>query len=56
LGGLISAQASLLSGHLVFVAVLIWRLSRAWVRDHGGVRALMQPKLRGKFNKQEQQL
>ncbi|WP_300581706.1 branched-chain amino acid ABC transporter permease [Marivita sp.] len=39
LGGLISNQASLLSGHLVFIAVLMWRLSRAWAADHGGWRA-----------------
>ena len=30
LGGLISAQASLLTGHLVFLAVLIFRLWREW--------------------------
>lgn len=39
LGGLISPQGSLLTGHLVFVSVLIWRLSRDWARDHGGWRA-----------------
>lgn len=39
LGGLISAQASLLTGHLVFVAVLIRRLSRDWADGHGGWRA-----------------
>jgi branched-chain amino acid transport system permease protein len=36
LGGLISPQASLLSGHIVFLAVLTWRLSHAWAREHGG--------------------
>jgi branched-chain amino acid transport system permease protein len=36
LGGLISNQASLLTGHLVFVAVLIWRIARAWSAEHGG--------------------
>lgn len=45
LGGLISAQASLLTGHLVFITVLIWRLSRAWARDHGGLRAVIKTKL-----------
>ena len=30
LGGLVSAQASLLTGHLVFLAVLIFRLWREW--------------------------
>jgi branched-chain amino acid transport system permease protein len=39
LGGLISNQVSLLSGHLVFIAVLMWRLSSAWAADHGGWRA-----------------
>lgn len=39
LGGLISAQFSLLCGHLVFVLVLIYRLWRDWARDHGGWRA-----------------
>ena len=45
LGGLISAQASLLSGHLVFIAVLIWRLTRSWSTDHGGLRAIVRTKL-----------
>jgi branched-chain amino acid transport system permease protein len=45
LGGLISNQASLLTGHLVFIAVLIWRLSRAWAADHGGWRASITAKL-----------
>ena len=45
LGGLISAQASLLTGHLVFVVVLIWRLNRSWATAHGGLRALMSSKL-----------
>ena len=44
LGGLISAQASLLTGHLVFIAVLIWRLSRVWIGDHGGLRAIVNAK------------
>jgi len=44
LGGLISAQASLLTGHLVFLSVLIWRLSRTWVGDHGGLRAVLAAK------------
>jgi branched-chain amino acid transport system permease protein len=44
LGGLISAQASLLTGHLVFLAVLIWRLTRAWMGDHGGFRAVLTAK------------
>ncbi len=50
LGGLISAQASLLTGHLVFLAVLIWRLSRAWMSDHGGLRDVLKAKFtsRGK--------
>lgn len=45
LGGLISNQASLLAGHLVFVAVLIWRLSRGWAKEHGGWRASLQANL-----------
>lgn len=50
LGGLISPQASLLSGHLVFLSVLIWRLSRAWAGDHGGWRASLGASL-GKFGR-----
>lgn len=45
LGGLISAQASLLTGHLVFVAVLIWRISQQWALDHGGFKASIRAKL-----------
>ena len=45
LGGLISNQASLLTGHLVFVTVLIWRLARAWAQQHGGWKASIQAKL-----------
>lgn len=45
LGGVISNQASLLAGHLVFVAVLVWRLSRAWAAEHGGWRASVKAKL-----------
>lgn len=45
LGGLISNQASLLAGHLVFVTVLIWRLWRAWTTDHGGWRASLKARL-----------
>lgn len=41
LGGLISAQASLLSGHLVFVAVLMWRIYRDWSIGQGGLRAAL---------------
>ena len=48
LGGLISAQASLLSGHLVFVAVLIWRLTRSWATAHGGIRAVVRSKLKSR--------
>jgi branched-chain amino acid transport system permease protein len=53
LGGLISNQASLLAGHLVFVAVLIWRLWQAWAQEHGGWRASFQAKFaaRGKPSK-----
>lgn len=39
LGGLISAQFSLLCGHLVFLLVLIYRLFRDGARDRGGWRA-----------------
>ncbi|OAN67640.1 ABC transporter permease [Sulfitobacter sp. EhC04] len=39
LGGLISAQMSLLSGHLVFLGVLIWRICREEKLAHGGWRA-----------------
>lgn len=45
LGGLISNQASLLTGHLVFAAVLIWRLLRGWAIEHGGWRASLQANL-----------
>lgn len=45
LGGLISPQAALLSGHIVFVVVLIWRLSRAWAVDHGGWQASLRASL-----------
>lgn len=41
LGGLISAQASLLSGHLVFVAVLMWRIYCDWSVGQGGLRAAL---------------
>ena len=54
LGGLISAQASLLSGHVVFIAVLIWRLSRSWATDHGGFHALVRSKLRTTADQKEQ--
>ena len=54
LGGLISAQASLLTGHLVFVSVLIWRLSRSWSTDHGGLRAVLRSKLGPEALKKEQ--
>lgn len=39
LGGLISAQFSLLAGHTIFIAVLIWRIWRDWSVTHGGWRA-----------------
>lgn len=45
LGGLISNQASLLSGHIVFIVVLVWRLSRDWASEHGGWRASLGAKL-----------
>lgn len=45
LGGLVSPQASLLTGHLVFVVVLVWRLSRDWAATHGGWRASLGAKL-----------
>jgi branched-chain amino acid transport system permease protein len=45
LGGLISAQASLLSGHLVFVAVLMWRIYRDWSVGQGGLRAALKARL-----------
>ena len=35
LGGLVSAQAFLLTGHLVFIAVLIWRLWRTYSDSRG---------------------
>lgn len=38
LGGLVSHQGSLLTGHLVFFIVLLFRLSRQWSREHGGWR------------------
>lgn len=44
-GGLISAQASLLTGHLVFVAVLGWRLARDWSVQHGGWSAGLRAQL-----------
>ena len=52
LGGLVSAQASLLTGHFVFLAVLIWRLAREWSDSHGGwvasFRTALGKSLRGK--------
>ncbi len=47
LGGLISAQASLLTGHLVFIAVLIWRIYTSWATAHGGFKASLHAKLAG---------
>ncbi len=53
LGGLISAQASLLTGHLVFVAVLIWRLGRDWSADHGGWHAGLVAQLARRVGRRE---
>lgn len=39
LGGLISAQFSLLTGHLVFLGILIWRMAVSGARNHGGWQA-----------------
>jgi branched-chain amino acid transport system permease protein len=41
LGALISPQISILAGHLVFLAVLGWRLMRAAAADRGGWRAAL---------------
>ena len=38
-GGLISAQFSILAGHVVFLAVLGWRMSQGAAADRGGWRA-----------------
>jgi branched-chain amino acid transport system permease protein len=38
LGGLISPQFSILAGHIVFLAVLAWRMSRVAAADRGGWR------------------
>lgn len=40
-GALISPQVSLLAGHLVFLAVLGWRLSRAAASERGGWRVAL---------------
>jgi branched-chain amino acid transport system permease protein len=39
LGGLISPQFSILAGHIVFLAVLGWRMSQGAAADRGGWRA-----------------
>ncbi len=46
LGGLISNQASILTGHLVFLAVLIYRISRDWSVARGGWRTSLAQALR----------
>ncbi len=50
LGGLISAQFSLLAGHTVFLVVLLFRLLRNWSVTHGGlhasVKTLMRPRMK----------
>ncbi len=46
LGGLISNQASILSGHLVFLGVLIYRISRDWSVARGGWRTSLSRALR----------
>jgi branched-chain amino acid transport system permease protein len=39
LGGLLSAQFSILAGHVMFLAVLIWRMASAGARNYGGWQA-----------------
>ena len=39
MGGLISPQFSILAGHVVFLAVLGWRMSQAAAADRGGWRS-----------------
>jgi branched-chain amino acid transport system permease protein len=39
LGGMVSTQFSLLTGHFVFLAVLFWRIARDGAAHHGGWRA-----------------
>lgn len=39
LGGLISPQFSILAGHMVFLAVLAWRMSQVAAADRGGWRS-----------------
>ncbi len=39
LGGLLSAQFSILAGHVVFLGILIWRMSSEGARNHGGWKA-----------------
>ncbi len=39
LGGMISPQFSILSGHVVFLAVLAWRMSQVAAADRGGWRS-----------------
>lgn len=50
LGGLITAQFSLLAGHTVFLAVLIYRLWRDWSVTQGGLKvsrkALVTPRVK----------
>jgi branched-chain amino acid transport system permease protein len=39
IGGLISPQFSILAGHVVFLAVLAWRMSQSAAADRGGWRS-----------------
>jgi branched-chain amino acid transport system permease protein len=41
LGALISPQISILAGHLVFLAVLGWRLMQTTAADRGGWRTAL---------------
>jgi preprotein translocase subunit SecA len=45
LGGLMSAQFSILAGHFVFLAILIWRMAQEGARNHGGWQAGLQAAL-----------
>ena len=48
LGGLISNQAALLAGHLVFLTVLMARLAQGWRAGHGGWRVALRAALTGR--------
>lgn len=48
LGGLISNQAALLAGHLVFLTVLMARVAQSWRAGHGGWRQTLRAAIIGR--------